>query len=216
MINQEPLIPASKANAPAPKKSGVWQMWLIIIIFAAPVLASYFTFYVVKPSGGKTNYGQLVDPVQVAPEDSLLPLVYGKWTLLIARPAQSCVQDEEQCMQLLYLMRQVRASLGREKGRVQIVWINTDNSEVNQKVLSAYDEQQAGVKIITLPEGEQAKKNLQEWLNKDDAQEAIHFLDPKGARMMRFAVTPSAPEFPKMRKDVEKLLKWNPIGKYGK
>jgi hypothetical protein len=36
----------------------------------------------------------------------------------------------------------------------------------------------------------------------DGAQDTIQFLDPKGARMMRFSVTPQAPEFPKMRKDI--------------
>jgi hypothetical protein len=33
--------------------------------------------------------------------------------------------------------------------------------------------------------------------------------------MMRFPVEQNAPEFKKMLKDVEKLLKWNPTGKYG-
>jgi len=216
MTNQEPLIPASKANKATKAKSGMWQMWLIIIIFAAPVVASYLTFYVIKPSGGKTNYGDLVYPVQPAPEDSLMPQVYGKWTLLLARPGQSCAKDEDQCVKLLYLMRQVRASLGREKGRVQIIWINTDNSTVSQELLDAYDEKQAGVKIFAMPTSPQEQKNLNEWLNLDGAQDTIQFLDPKGARMMRFSVTPQAPEFPKMRKDIEKLLKWNPIGKYGK
>jgi len=215
MQNQEPLIPASQVNTTTKTKSGMWQMWLIIIIFAAPVIASYLTFYVIKPSGGKTNYGQLVNPVQPAPEDTLMPIVYGKWTLLIARPAEECSKDEEHCVKLLFLMRQVRASLGREMERVQIVWINTDNSKVSETLQEAYNEQ-AGVKIIGMPANEESKNKLIQWLNMDDAKDAIHLLDPKGDRMMRFSVNPQAPEFPKMRKDIEKLLKWNPTGKYGK
>jgi hypothetical protein len=214
MQNQEHLIPASKANPSDRRKSGMWQMWLIIIIFAAPVIASYFTFYVIKPSGGKTNYGQLVIPVQPAPEDSLMPIVYGKWTLLIARPAQECSSDEEQCVKLLFLMRQVRASLGREMKRVQIVWINTDNSKVSLTIQEAYNDQ-SGVKIVGMPTDLESKNKLAQWLNMDDAKDAIHLLDPKGERMMRFSVNPQVPEFPRMRKDIEKLLKWNPTGKYG-
>ena len=215
MQNQEPLIPASQVNTTTKAKSSMWQMWLIIIIFAAPVIASYLTFYVIKPSGGKTNYGQLVIPVQPAPEDSLMPIVYGKWTLLIARPAEACSKDEEQCVKLLFLMRQVRASLGREMERVQIVWINTDNSKVSEKLQEAYNDQ-VGVKIVGMPTNEESKNKLTQWLNMDDAKDAIHLLDPKGERMMRFSVNPQVPEFPKMRKDIEKLLKWNPTGKYGK
>jgi hypothetical protein len=214
MQNQEHLIPASKANVSERRKSGMWQMWLIIVIFAAPVIASYVTFYVIKPMGGKTNYGQLVFPVQPAPEDSLMPVVYGKWTLLLARPAATCEKDEENCVKLLYLMRQVRASLGRELGRVQIVWINTDNSKVSQTLQEGYNDQ-SGVKIVGMPTDEESKNRLTQWLNMDDAKDAIHLLDPKGERMMRFSVNPEVPEFPKMRKDIEKLLKWNPTGKYG-
>ncbi len=215
MQNQEPLIPASQVNTTSKAKSGIWQMWLIIIIFAAPVIASYMTFYVIKPSGGKTNYGQLVSPVQPAPADSLMPHVYGKWTLLIARPAEDCSKDEERCVKLLFLLRQVRASLGREMERVQIVWINTDNSKVSEALQEAYSEK-VGVKIIQMPTNEESKNQLNQWLSMDDAKDAIHLLDPKGDRMMRFSVNPQVPEFPKMRKDIEKLLKWNPTGKYGK
>ncbi|BDW12146.1 hypothetical protein PSHI8_22300 [Polynucleobacter sp. SHI8] len=215
MQNQEPLIPASQISTTTKTKSSMWQMWLIIIIFAAPVIASYLTFYVIKPTGGKTNYGQLVSPVQPAPEDSLMPIVYGKWTLLIARPAEACSKEEEHCVKLLFLMRQVRASLGREMERVQIVWINTDNSKVSENLQEAYNDQ-VGVKIVGMPTNEENKDKLTQWLNMDDAKDAIHLLDPKGDRMMRFSVNPQPPEFPKMRKDIEKLLKWNPTGKYGK
>ena len=216
MLNQEPLIPASKANNPVKAKSGIWQMWLIIIIFAAPVIASYITFYFIKPVGGKTNYGQLVYPVQPAPENSLMPHVYGKWTLLIARPGLDCSKDEEHCIKLLFLLRQVRASLGKEMERVQIVWINTDNSSIDPKVSEAYNENLAGVKIVPIPENYAERKQLEIWLEQDDQKDSIQLLDPRGARMLRFSVKPELPEFSKMRKDIEKLLKWNPTGKYGK
>jgi hypothetical protein len=67
-----------------------------------------------------------------------------------------------------------------------------------------------------MPPNEESKNKLNQWLDMDEAKDAIHLLDPKGNRMMRFSVNPQLPEFPKMRKDIEKLLKWNPTGKYGK
>ena len=216
MLNQEPLIPASKANNSVKPKSGLWQMWLIIIIFAAPVIASYVTFYFIKPEGGKTNYGQLVFPVQPAPENALMPHVYGKWTLLVARPGLGCSKDEEHCVKLLFLLRQVRASLGKEMERVQIVWINTDNSSIPPDIQEAYNEKLAGFKILAMPSNDSDKKDLETWLKEDEQMDSIQLLDPRGARMMRFSVTPTLPEFSKMRKDIEKLLKWNPTGKYGK
>jgi hypothetical protein len=215
MQTQDPLIPASKSSTPAKTKSGMWQMWLIVIIFAAPVVASYITFYFLRPEGGKTNYGQLVYPVQPAPENVLMPVVYGKWTLLIARPGLSCSEDEEHCVKLLFLLRQTRASLGKEMDRVQIVWINTDNSSIKQTVMDAYSEKLAGVKVVPMPTNDAEKKQLLAWLDQDNQKESIQLLDPRGARMMRFAVQPSLPEFAKMRKDIEKLLKWNPTGKHG-
>ena len=36
-------------------------MALLFLFFALPVIASYFTYYVIKPQG-RTNYGELVDP----------------------------------------------------------------------------------------------------------------------------------------------------------
>ena len=216
MYTEEPLIPASNPEVSLKRKSGIWQMWLIVLIFAAPVIASYVMFYIVKPTGGKTNYGQLVYPVQQAPQESLMPVVYGKWTLLIARPAQTCEKDEEHCLKILYLMSQLRASLGKELERVQIVIINTDNSQFSPNFLEAYDEKSAGIKVFYMPGDEASKSHLKQWISQDDGGQAIQLLDPNGARMMRFPVSPAAPDFKKIRADVEKLLKWNPTGKYGK
>ena len=68
-------------------KRGRIQMLFLLLACAAPVLASYFAYYVYKPEGGKTNYGTLVQPVQETnPAWFALPL-QGKWTLLAARPA---------------------------------------------------------------------------------------------------------------------------------
>ncbi|MBV8636422.1 MAG: cytochrome C oxidase subunit I, partial [Burkholderiaceae bacterium] len=47
------------------KKNGRIKMLLILAVCIAPVVASYFTYYVIKPTG-RTNYGDLIDPTQHA------------------------------------------------------------------------------------------------------------------------------------------------------
>ena len=104
MNEDTPLIPASKTNS-IPKsnvRKGRWQMFLLLMVCAAPVIASYVTFYLIKPTGGQTNYGELVFPVEPVPAAFLLPKVQGKWTLLMARPAQNCETDEENCLKQLF------------------------------------------------------------------------------------------------------------------
>ncbi len=141
MNEDTPLIPASKLNS-MPKtnaRKGRWQMFLLLMVCAAPVIASYVTFYFIKPTGGQTNYGELVFPVEPVPEEFLLPKVKGKWTLLMARPAQNCETDEENCLKQLFLMRQVRAAMGKEKSRLQVVWLVSDQAVISEKILKAYD-----------------------------------------------------------------------------
>ena len=47
-------------------RSGRWKMLLLLAICAAPVVASYFTYYVVRPEG-RSVYGQLIDPQRPLP-----------------------------------------------------------------------------------------------------------------------------------------------------
>jgi hypothetical protein len=217
MNEDTPLIPASKVNAfsKSSTRKGRWQMFLLLMVCAAPVIASYVTFYLIKPTGGQTNYGELVFPVEPVPEEFLLPKVKGKWTLLMARPAQNCETDEEICLKQLFLMRQVRAAMGKEKSRLQIVWLVSDQAVISEKILNAYDPEIAGVNIIRMPQAGTEREQLDTWLNSHKNPNALQLLDPSGARMMQYPVSKDGPVFNKMRKDIEKLLKWNSTGKTG-
>ena len=210
----DPLIPATGGQRiDAATKRGRIQMILLLLVCAAPVLASYFTFYVIKPQGGKTNIGQLVSPVQTMPLDGLDAQIQGKWTLLLARPASECKVGNDACVSLLYLMRQVRVAMGKESQRLQLIWLVTDDGVINSELQKAYDKEVAGFTFIRMPKDQAQKQKLQQWLKLDNAETAIHLMDPHGDRMMRFATNPDAPDFKKMSKDMEKLLKWNPTGK---
>lgn len=217
MNEDTPLIPASKTNS-IPKsnvRKGRWQMFLLLMVCAAPVIASYVTFYLIKPTGGQTNYGELVFPVEPVPAEFLLPKVQGKWTLMMARPAQNCETDEENCLKQLFLLRQVRAAMGKEKSRLQVVWLVSDQGIISDKILKAYDPEIAGVNIIQMPQAGTDREQLDTWLNLQNNPNALQLLDPSGARMMQYPVSKDGPVFNKMRKDIEKLLKWNSTGKIG-
>jgi hypothetical protein len=183
------------------------------MVCAAPVIVSYFTFYVIKPTGGNTKIGELVYPVQSAPVDSIDASLQGKWTMLIARPSAECKVGNDQCINLLYLMRTVRIAMGRESQRVQLVWLVTDQGDIDPEIAKAYDQEVAGFTFVRMPTDATKKNEIQTWLELDGKQSAIHLLDPRADRMMRFATDKEAPDFKKMSKDLEKLLKWNATGK---
>jgi hypothetical protein len=66
-----------------------------------------------------------------------------------------------------------------------------------------------------MPQDMSKKQQLMTWLRADNKESAIHLLDPRAERMMRFETGEGQLDFKKMVKDLEKLLKWNPAGKVG-
>jgi len=213
--DKELLIPASQADSSAinaQTRRGRIQMLLLLLACAAPVIASYFAYYVIKPEGGKTNFGTLVHPAQAANNAWFNVPLQGKWTLLLARPAGDCQIKDEKCIEALFLMRQVKIAVGRESGRVQLLWVNTDGKSVDPEVAKAYDEKVAGFKVLTLPTDLVARAEFLSWLNKEGAGEQIQLIDPSPAKMMLIPVTNSPKEFASIKKDLEKLLRLNHKG----
>jgi len=213
--DKELLIPASQTDASAintQTRRGRIQMLLLLLACAAPVIASYLAYYVFKPEGGKTNFGTLVQPVQdMNPAWFDIPF-NGKWTLLVARPAGDCTIKNESCLEVLFLMRQLRIAVGRESGRVQLVWVNTDGKAVDPEVLLAYDQKSAGFQIVDVPVDPKLRSEFDAWLNRDGAGQKIQLIDPSPAKMMIFPVTNSPKEFGSIKKDLEKLLRLNRKG----
>lgn len=215
MSDKELLIPASQLDSDAINartRRGRIQMLLLLLACASPVIASYFAYYVIKPEGGKTNFGTLVFPAQEFNTAWLETPVKGKWTLMIARPAGECQIKDEKCIEALFLMRQTRIAMGRESDRLQLIWVNTDGKPVDPAVTKVYDEKAAGLKIATLPADPKLRAEFDAWLNKEGAGQQIQLIDPSPAKMMYFPVTNSPKEFSSMKKDLEKLLKLNHKG----
>ena len=215
MSDKELLIPASQIDSSAINartRRGRIQMLLLLLACASPVIASYFAYYVIKPEGGKTNLGTLVYPAQDFNVEWLDTQVKGKWTLLIARPAAECQIKDEKCIEALFLMRQTKVAMGRESGRLQLIWVNTDGKPVDPEVIKIYDEKAAGLKVVSMPSDPRIRAEFEAWLNKEGAGQNIQLIDPTPAKMMYFPVTNSPKEFSGMKKDLEKLLKLNHKG----
>ena len=215
MSDKELLIPASQVDASAINartRRGRIQMLFLLLACASPVIASYFAYYIVKPEGGKTNFGTLVYPAQELNTSWLDTPLQGKWTLLIARPAGNCSIKDEKCIEALFLMRQTKVAMGRESGRLQLIWVNTDGKSVDPEVTKVYDEKVAGLKVVNHPADPKQRADFEAWLNKEGAGQQIQLIDPSPAKMMYFPVTNSPKEFSSMKRDLEKLLKLNHKG----
>jgi cytochrome oxidase Cu insertion factor (SCO1/SenC/PrrC family) len=185
---------------------GRWMLLLIIGVCAAPVIASYLTYYVIKPRGGMTNYGELIEPQRPIPadlhvqdeqgKDILLSTLNGQWLMVSVNPS-AC---DDACAQKLYFMRQVRLTQGAERERVNTVWLRTDASPVPDKVLKAYE----GTRMLVADPAA-----LAAWLPAAQGTQDtdhIYLVDPNGNLMMRF---PKNVDPTKMKSDLSKLLKIN-------
>ena len=214
MNDQDLLIPASQVDrqaVDARTRRGRIQMILLLLACAAPVIASYLAYYVFKPEGGKTNYGTLIQPPQAINPSWLDISFSGKWTLLVARPASECRKGNDACVELLYLMRQVRLALGKEKNRVQLVWVVSDRLPVDPDIKQAYDPEIAGFIIVPAPDPKNGAAWLT-WLNQQNLGRGIQLIDPSGEKMMVFPDKAESKDFVRMRKDLDRLLKLNRKG----
>jgi hypothetical protein len=188
---------------------GRLKMLAVLAVCAAPVLASYFTYYVIRPEG-RRNYGELIDPQRPLPAQQgvqldgvAVPLasLRGQW-LLISVAAGAC---DARCEKHLYLQRQLREGLGKEKDRLDWVWLVADGAPVRPSLLPAL-----GQATVLRVDGGQ----LGQWLAPAaGAQLADHLylVDPLGNWMMRFPATDTAQldtaAAKNIKRDLERLLR---------
>ena len=203
---------SSQAVQPAKKgswNSGRWTLLLIALVCAAPIVGSYFTYYVIKPKGGTTSYGTLIEPQRPIPDSLVVtgedgkPVKFdslrGRW-LMISVDSSAC---DKACATKLYFMRQVRATQGGERERIVNVYLRTDAGKVPDVIDSAYKDTEM---LVADP------KEIAAWLPVDNGTQLsdhIYMVDPNGNLMMRF---PKDPNPSKIKGDVTKLLKNSRIG----
>ena len=176
-------------------------LWLIVIVSVAPVVAAYFLYFVVQPTG-KPPYGTLVEPQRPIPTGLHLQTLDGRpydlhrlqgyWLMVVAAPA-AC---DAQCRQLLFYVRQVRIALGDGAAQVVRVWLVTDSGAVNPQAAVA-DE---GTLILRADAAQ-----LAAWLpgSGGKLEGPVWLVDPFGHLMMRLPVDPDPT---RMRKLMSRLL----------
>jgi hypothetical protein len=201
----EPAM-AEVPDDPRRKKSGRLKMLLVLAMCVSPVVASYFTYFVIKPQG-RTNYSDLITPSRDLPAD--LPLtklsgeavpalsLRGQWLMVVVSDA-ACNAD---CEKSLYLQRQLRETLGREKTRIDKIWFVTDAAAPRAEVLQAISVGTPAT-VLRVP-----REALAKWFAPAAGQTLnahIYLVDPMGQWMMR---APINPDPAKLKRDVEKLLR---------
>jgi hypothetical protein len=201
---------------------GRLQMLLVVACCAAPVVASYITYFVIRPEG-RNNYSDLI-PARPLPEQLPLTRLSGE-----TRPAASLkgqwivavVADgacDSRCQNNLLVQRQLRESLGREKDRVDRVWFVTDEAEPSEATLRGI---LAGepTEVLRVP-----RSDLAQWLEPAPGhglEDHLYVINPMGQWMMRAPPIPSPLSDPapigKFKKDVERLLRasssWDTAGR---
>lgn len=184
-------------------RHGRLKMLLVLLVCAAPVIASYFTYYVIRPQG-RSNYGELIEPQRTLPAG--LPLtdlrgqpvapasLQGQW-LLVAVAGAGC---DARCERQLYLQRQLREALGKDKERIDRVWLIDDAAPLRDALAPALE----GATVLRVP-----REALAAWLQPAPGRElADHFyiVDPQGHWMMRM---PAPSDAARVKRDLERLMR---------
>ncbi len=203
---QQPEVTAEQARK---QRRGRWYLILVLAVCAFPLIASYVTYYLIKPTG-RTNYGALIDPRTYPIPANLglstldgkpasLQQFKGKWIMLQSGPG-NC---QEACKKQLFAMRQLRLMQGKEMERLERVWLITDAEPLDTMLMREYD----GTSMLRV-----AHPALKAWLPVEpggNAEQHMYLIDPLGNLMMRF---PKDADPSKVKKDIGKLLKASAIG----
>lgn len=183
---------------------GRLKMVLVLLVCAAPVVASYLSYYVIRPQNHH-SYGELVDQRPLPQETALsltgasVPLraLKGQW-LLVSVAGGAC---DASCEKHLYLQRQLRESLGKDKDRVDWVWLVSDQQPVRAALLPALKQ----ATVLRLDEA-----RLAQWLQPEPGHrlaDHLYLVDPMGNWMMRFPANLDVPTAGKAKRDLERLLR---------
>jgi len=188
---------------------------VVFLVCAAPVVASYLAYYVVRPEG-RSVFGTLVDPQRplpdvagVTPEGAIINLreLKGQW-LLVTVAGGAC---DAACQNYLYIQRQLRESLGKDKDRVDRVWLINDDVPLSEALQSSVKDET----VLRVPATE-----LAQWLAADKGHmlpDHLYLVDPLGNWMMRFPAGLDLGGAAKAKRDIGRVLRasafWDTAGR---
>jgi len=198
-------------------RAGRWKMLLVLAVCASPVIASYLMYYVVRPQG-RTNYAELILPTRGIPAQLPLTSIAGaaiepeslrrQWLLVVAAPA-AC---DTACQERLLMQRQLHQMLGRERARVDKIWLVTDGAQPDATLMAGLTQGDDPAQVLRVP-----RAALESWLapaTGSSLDEHLYVIDPMGEWMMR---APVKPDPQKLKRDLERLLRasssWDVAGR---
>lgn len=198
-------VPSAQGAVPAERTRTIGRLKLamVVLVCAAPVIASYLAYYVFPPSA-RTNYGALIEPQRptgefggvdlLAGEPYRIASLRGQW-VLVQVDSGACAKA---CADKLYAMRQQRTMTGKERDRVERLWLVSDDVRPTPAALSDYE----GTRVVRV-----ARAELEALLPAEPGrriEDHLYVIDPMGNLMMRF---PADGEPARIRKDIARLLK---------
>jgi hypothetical protein len=200
-------MPVAALDAQAQRTgAGRAKLLLILLACAAPVVASYLVYFVLPPSGQGVAYSAIIQPSVSMPDlvakdpdgrDTALGSLKGQW-LLVVVAAGSC---DGACEQRLFMQRQLRETMGRERDRIDKVWLIPDETPIRSELRRAI-EAAPPVRALRI-----SRRALEQWLRPGEGrslEDHLYIVDPMGEWMMR---SPVDPEPAKLKRDMERLLR---------
>lgn len=198
------------------RASGRLKMLAVLAVCAAPVIASYYMYYVVRPSGPGTAYSDLIQPTVAMPavtarslQGEAVPLrgLTGQW-LLVVVDGGAC---NAACEKRLYMQRQLREMVGRERDRIDKLWLVIDDAPLSPALQQALLASPA-MNILRLPRGAAA-----DWLRPAPGhalEDHLYIVDPLGEWMMR---APADADPSRLKRDIDRLMRgsagWDQAGR---
>ena len=131
--------------------------------------------------------------------------------MLVAIAGGAC---DEVCTRHLYLQRQMRESLGKDKDRLDRVWLISDDVPVAPALLPALKD----AVVLRVPSA-----SLASWLEPASGQllgSHLYVVDPLGNWMMRFPANLDLKTAANAKRDLERLMRasasWDEAGRTNK
>lgn len=202
-VHSMPSPTSSVERDPQLTRAGRWKMLLLVLVCVSPVIASYFTYYVIRPEG-RRNYGELIQPIKPIPAEltgttlsgDSVPLtsLMHQW-LFLSVSDSAC---DATCERHLYLQRQIREGLGKDKDRLDWVWLRTGDTALSDQLQAAT----AQAQVLHVSD-----EALAQWLQPADGyrlSDHLYVVDPMGNWMMRFEANADPA---RVRRDLNRLLR---------
>ena len=216
--------PEGATRVSARTRRGRWQMLAVLLVCAAPVIASYLAYFGVLRPEGRSNYGELIAPTRPMPAGLALSdlqgarvaprALHGQW-LIVVVAGGAC---DGVCERHLWLQRQLHETLGRDKDRVDKLWLVDDAAAPRAETLAAIGAASGGAAALTPATVLRVDRPaLAAWLAPAAGhalEDHLYIVDPHGDWMMR---VPAEADPAKLKRDVEKLLRasagWDRAGR---